>query len=51
MENASYPVGICAERCALATAVVSGFFICSLFVCELWRGGKGRRGEGAKECL
>lgn len=23
MENASYPVGTCAERCALATAVVS----------------------------
>lgn len=24
MENASYPVGTCAERCALSTAVVSG---------------------------
>ena len=26
VENASYPVGTCAERCALATAVVSRLF-------------------------
>lgn len=26
VENASYPVGTCAERCAMATAVVSLFF-------------------------
>lgn len=27
VENASYPVGTCAERCALATAVVSSLVL------------------------
>ena len=34
MENASYPVGTCAERCALSTAVVSGVvFLFLLLIC------------------
>ena len=46
MENASYPVGICAERCALATAVVSGVFVRCLRVKR--KGGErtGEKGEG-----
>lgn len=37
VENASYPVGTCAERCAMSTAVVSwgrGFSSSTFFMCE-----------------
>ena len=37
IENVSYPVGVCAERCAMGTAVVSIFLLTNAIYCYLLR--------------